>query len=135
LSFRGYTQHTLLTADIPPIPLLSVQLATPGLEPKRTIDAQAILDPGFDCTLVPLPLLMRVSARVTGHAIRVPGAGNNVIAIPHAVGLQFDQYRYAAVKVFGCPVDEIGELLIVGRDVMNRYPIEFDGESLAFTIF
>lgn len=57
------------------------------------------------------------------------------IAIPHAVGLEFDQYRYAAFEVYGCSMDEIGELLIVGRDLMNRYRVEFDGQSLAFTIF
>ncbi len=31
--------------------------------------------------------------------------------------------------------DEIGELLIARRDLMNRYRIEFDGQSLALTIF
>jgi hypothetical protein len=131
----GTHLYTLLTPDIPSIPLLSVQLAAPGLEPKRTIETQAILDTGSDCTLVPLPLLMQVGARVIGRSIRVPIAGNHAIAIPHLVGLQFDQYGFAGVEVFGCPVDEMGELLIIGRDVMNRYRIEFDGERLMFTIY
>jgi len=131
----GTHQYTFLTPDIPPIPLLSVQLATPGIEPRRTIAAQAILDTGSDCTLIPLPLLMQVNARIMGRSIRIPVAGEKAIAIPHLVGLQFDQYRFAGVEVFGCSIDDIGELLIIGRDLMNRYRIEFDGQSLAFTIF
>lgn len=131
----GIHQYTFLTSDIPPIPLLSVQLATPGIEPRKTIDTQAILDTGSDCTLVPLPLLMQVNARIIGRSIRVPVAGNNAIAIPHLVGLQFDQYGSVGIEVFGCPIDNIGELLIIGRDVLNRYRIEFDGQSLTFTIF
>lgn len=131
----GTHQYTVLSSDIPPIPLLSVQLKTPGLQPRRSIAAQAILDTGSDCTLVPLPLLMQVNARIIGRSIQVPIAGNNAIAIPHAVGLQFDQYSYAGLEVFGCSIDDIGELLIVGRDVMNLYRIEFDGQSLVFTVY
>ncbi|GAP95301.1 hypothetical protein [Leptolyngbya sp. NIES-2104] len=131
----GTHQYTFLDSNIPPIPLLSVHLATPGLEPRRTIETQAILDTGSDCTLIPLPLLMQVNARIIGRSMRIPVAGNNAIAIPHLVGLQFDQYNLAGIEVFSCPIDDIGELLIIGRDLMNRYRIEFDGQNLAFTIF
>ena len=31
--------------------------------------------------------------------------------------------------------NDIGDALIIGRDVMNRYRIEFDGTKLEFEIF
>lgn len=57
------------------------------------------------------------------------------LGIPYEVGLVFDSYEHSSFQVFGCSVEEIGELLIIGRDLMNHYRIEFNGQALTFTIF
>lgn len=61
--------------------------------------------------------------------------GVAAIAIPYVVGMVFDRYELKACKVFGCAEHELGETPLVGRDVMNRYRIEFNGPSLEFEIF
>ena len=127
--------YTAFSTEIPPIPLMPIQLRTPGLQPRITFDGQSILDTGSDCTLVPLPFLRQVNAQIAGRSIRIPVGGLQAIGIPYTVGIRFDHYVLDAVQVFGCPVEDIGELLIVGRDLMNFYRIEFDGQNSVFTIF
>jgi predicted nucleic acid-binding protein len=35
------------------------------------------------------------------------------------VGLVFDLYIYQVHQIYGCPIETIGELLIIGRDILN----------------
>ena len=57
------------------------------------------------------------------------------LGIPYEVGLVFDSYEYSSFQVFACSAEEMGELLIIGRDLMNHHRIEFNGRDLTFTIF
>jgi hypothetical protein len=57
------------------------------------------------------------------------------LGIPYEVGLVFDSYSYSNFRVFACSVEEMGELLIIGRDLLNLHRIEFNGQNLTFTIF
>jgi hypothetical protein len=61
--------------------------------------------------------------------------GQIVMAIPYAVRLRFDKYSISSCAVFGCAVEEIGEFSIIGRDLMNRYQILFNGLASEFTVF
>lgn len=126
--------YTFFSPNIPPIPLIAVQLTTPESS-AVLVNCQGILDTGSDVTLVPLPLLVRVNAEVAARAIRIPFSGTVTLGIPYDVGLIFDRYIYEKIRVFGCPVDDLGEYLIIGRDLMNQHNIEFDGPNLTFTIF
>ncbi len=99
------------------------------------LTCSAILDTGSDCTLIPIPLLQRVNARIVGKAIRVPVCGVAASAIPYVVGMFFDQHHISALKVFGCAETDIDGMPLIGRDVMNRYRIEFDGPKLEFEVF
>ena len=56
------------------------------------------------------------------------------LGIPYEVGLVFDKYNYNNFSVFGCPVTEMGELLIIGRDLINFHRLEFNGKNLTFTV-
>jgi len=130
----GTYNYTFLSPEIPAIPLISVQLTTPGQYRATQLECQAILDTGSDCTLVPIPLLVQVNAQIAGRSIRIPVGGSLTIGIPYYVGLIFDSYTHPVIRVFGCPVDDIGEILLIGRDLMNQYRIEFNGSNLTFTI-
>lgn len=114
---------------------MSLTLATPGLEPEFSFEFQAILDTGSDCTLVPFDFLAKVKAQVCDRAIRIPVGGTVALAVPYLVGLVFDRHIYPAHQVYGCSVDTIGDLLIVGRDILNLHRIDFDGPRQQFTVF
>lgn len=112
---------------------MPITIATPGLKPALSFEVQAILDTGSDCTLIPFDFLAKVKAQVSDRAIRIPVGGNVTLAVPYLVGLGFDGYTYPVHQVYGCPMENIGELLIVGWDILNLHRIEFDG--LLFTVF
>jgi hypothetical protein len=131
----GIYRYTILAPGIPPIPILPIQLSAPEAKQGLQLTTSAILDTGSDCTLLPIPLLQRVQAQITGNAIKIPVGGNVALAIPYVVGIGFDQRSLVSFPVFGCAVAELGEMPIIGRDLMNGYKIEFDGVQLEFTIF
>lgn len=127
--------YTFISNDIPPIPLIPIQLKEPDIFESKPAICEGILDTGSDCTLVPLPLLLQVKAKIGRNAVRIPVGGKIALGIPFEVGIIFDRYNYSRIQVFGCPVNEIGELLIIGRDLLNLHQIEFNGQNLTFTIF
>jgi hypothetical protein len=120
---------------IPAIPIMSLMIATPGLDPELSFEVQAILDTGSDCTLVPFDFLAKVKAQVSDRAVRIPVGGIVALAVPYLVGLVFDRHTYPVHQVYGCSVDTIGDLLIVGRDILNLHRADFDGPRQQFTIF
>ena len=124
-----------LGSEIPPIPILPIESWTPGLSGQLGIATQAILDTGSDCTLVPLDILMQVKARAIDRALRIPVCGELVLAVPYAVGLKFDRYEISSCVVLGCVGSAIEDTVILGRDVMRRYRIEFDGVRSVFEVF
>jgi hypothetical protein len=113
------------------MPILRIKLGAPSSANSLSHDIQGIPDTGSDCALMPIPDLLKVIDR----AIRIPVCGQIVMAIPYAVGLRFDKYSISSCAVFGCAVEEIGEFSIIGRDLMNRYQILFNGLASEFTVF
>ena len=130
----GIYRYTRLGSEIPSIPIVPLELLKPGRFEGESIVGQAILDTESDCTLVPIPWLIQVKVQIADCPIRIPVGGQVSLAIPYEVGLKFDRYRHFVFRVYGCSVDEIGEMALVGRDLMNLYRIEFDGERGVFTI-
>lgn len=128
-------RYTKLEQTLPPIPVLQIQLMQPGAARKAGLVCSAILDTSSDCTLVPIALLQRVNAQIVDCAVHIPVGGVVAVAVPYVVGMTFDQYHLPALKVFGCAESDIGDTLLIGRDVMNRYQIEFNGPRLEFEIF
>jgi hypothetical protein len=110
-------------------------LATPSLEPELSFEFQAILDTGSDCTLGPFDFLAKVKAQVCDRAIRISVGGKVALAVPYLVGLVFARHIYPIHQVYGCSVDTIVDLLIVGRDILNLHRIDFDGPRQQFTVF
>ncbi len=127
--------YTFVSAVIPPIPLISLALKTPQVNSDSFVKCQAILDTGSDCTLIPLPMVIKVKGKASKGTIRIPFSGQMVLGIPYEVGLIFDGYEYSSFQVFACSVEEMGELTIIGRDLMNHHRIEFNGQDLSFTVF
>lgn len=114
---------------------MPVTISTPGLNPMLNLETQGILDTGSDCTLIPFSFLAKVNAQVSDRAIQIPVGGKILLSVPYLVGLTFDRYTYSVHQVYGCPLESIGELLIIGRDILNLHRIEFDGTGQSFTVF
>ena len=130
----GAYRYISLGTDIPAIPIVPLELIQPGKFDNPAVVGQAILDTGSDCTLVPLPWLIQVNAQVADRALRIPVCGQLSLAIPHEVGIRFDKYRHFVFRVYGCSVDDIGEMALVCRDLLNLYRLEFDAPNGIFTI-
>ena len=120
----------------PPIPLIPVQLSVPNQSKStKIVNCEAILDTGADATLVPLTFLVKLNLKPAGFYEEIFFGDKKTIGIPYQVDFSFAQYNLSNFQVFGCPVDALGELIIVGRDLLNQYRIEFDGPNLKFTIY
>ncbi|PSB52514.1 hypothetical protein [Chamaesiphon polymorphus] len=117
----GTYRYISLGTDIPAIPIVPLELIQPGKFDSPSVVGQAIVDTGSDCTLVPLPWLIQVNAQIADRALRIPVCGQLSLAIPHEVGIRFDKYRHFVFRVYGCSVDDIGEMVIVVRDILNLY--------------
>ena len=126
--------YTFVSTAIPPIPLIPITLQTP-LSGSRSIKCQGILDTGSDCTIIPIPYVTQIEGKAKKGTTRIPFSGQITLGIPYEVGLIFDSYQYPSFSVFACSVEEIGELLIIGRDLMNHHRLEFNGRDLTFTVF
>ena len=127
-------RYTQIGSEIPAISIVPLELIQPGRFEQPSMVGQAILDTGSDCTLTPIPWLMQVNAQVAYRPIRIPVGGLVSLAIPYEVGLRFDQHCHLVFRVYGCSVDEIGDLAIVGRDLLNLYVVEFNGLEGTFSI-
>lgn len=114
---------------------MPVMISTPGLRAAISLELPAILDTGSDCTLIPFDFLTKVNAQVSDRAIQIPVGGKVALAVPYLVGLVFDRNTYPVHQVYGCSMESIGELLIIGRDILNLHRIEFDGPGHSFTVF
>ena len=122
-------------SSIPPAPLIKMAIATPGKQPKRTIECLGFLDTGADCTLVPFDILTVVQATVAGSRERITGTEKgSMMVIPYFVGVRLAQYSYPVVRVRGCPSQALGGMVLVGRDLLNRVCVEFNGPVLTFAI-
>ena len=130
---RTYSYQTNFP-NIPPIPILTLQLFLPGNSDSLRIPCPVILDTGADCSLLPLKLLMQAKAKPTQGVRRIPVCGIEALAVPVEIGLMFSEFILPNVRVYGCSDEDIGEIGILGRDILNRYSVEFDGRSQTFTI-
>lgn len=135
----GTYAYTLLETEadvkIPAARLMKVQLSTPGNQPDITVDCTAFLDTGADCTLVAFEILAQIQATRVGAKERIFGTGRgSTIVVPYLVGLRFDRYFSPVVRVRGCASEELGGIVLIGRDLLNQYCIEFKGPALTFTV-
>ncbi len=132
----GSYAYTSLGTEIPAAPLLQVQLATPGDNPPIALGCTAFLDSGADCTLVPFEFLIRVKATIAGARETVSGtAKGSTVVVPYFVGLKFDRFVLKVVRVRGCSSEDLGGVILIGRDLLNLFVLELNGPGLTYTIF
>ena len=96
----------------------------------------AILDTGSDLTLVSFSIISSLQAKLIKRKKSVPfkGLSREIEGIPYRVKVSFDHKEYFNVLVLAVADCELNGETIIGRNILNRYTINFDGRNQVFTI-
>jgi predicted aspartyl protease len=87
---------------------------------------EALLDTGADFTIVPLQYLEDIGAQITGFDIAKGVWGEEREVEIYGMSLSLSNKRFNAIEVIA---DEIGEEVILGRNILNWLRITFDGPA------
>jgi hypothetical protein len=130
----GVYADQAVNAEIPAIPILTVQVFQARNPRSLRLDCPSIIDTGSDCTLLPLSVFMNAKGQPIQGMRRIPVCGVEVVGILVMVGLVFGPYELSKIRVYGVSGEEIGDLGLIGRDILNRFKVEFDGPEMRFEI-
>ncbi|WP_309740546.1 hypothetical protein [Chamaesiphon sp. OTE_20_metabat_361] len=122
---------------ISPIPIVTTyfsNLSNPSI--ITTCDC-GILDTGSDLTIVSYTIISKLQATAIDRqqSISFRGLGRSSQGIAYRVGMSFDGAAFFRVKAIAVPDDVLNNEVIIGRNILNRYAIMFDGPNLVFNIF
>jgi hypothetical protein len=128
-----YTQ----IGDLSPIPIANLYINNLSSNANLFHVNNAILDTGSDITLFPFSLISKVEAKSIGHNSVQPfrGLGTEIKGVPYRIGIGFEEKLIIKVKVFACPDHQLENEIIIGRNFLNRYQIEFNGPARTFLIY
>lgn len=106
----------------PPAPVLDVEIASPG-DDDISLITEALLDTGADVTVVPAGIPAALALPKSRHITIVAADGQaQVAAMWHAT-------IRSPIGAFTIEVAEMGEVSILGRDVLNRATLRLDGPN------
>ena len=109
----------------PAAPVLEITLGAPGTPPTLG-PLEALVDTGADATLIPMKYLRQIGARKVDQATLRSQWGERRPVSLYAVAVEISQRRLAAMWVVG---DEIGNEVVLGRNVLNRLRLLLDGPA------
>jgi hypothetical protein len=105
----------------PPFPALLTYLRNGD---ERSGPFLALLDTGADVTFVPIDLLQEIEAlEALGAQVRSHFGELRPVQL-YIVGFQIENVTLGSTYVIG---DEVGDAIILGRDVLNKLPVFLDG--------
>lgn len=115
--------HTYDPKYTPPVPVLPVVLY--NSETGQSINCEtAYLDTGADGTVVPHKLLEEIGAEVVYRNNMRSQWGESRRVNMYSINIEVDGEYLSAIDVVG---DELGNELLLGRNVLNRLIILLDG--------
>ena len=122
--------------DISPIPIVSIYLQNPNNTLLSTTFDCAILDTGSDVTIISYEIVSKLQLRAIDSQKSVPfrGLGSEAQGVPFLIQLSFDDRNYIRSRVIAIPDALLNGEAIIGRNILNRYVISFNGPKLTFTI-
>ncbi len=109
----------------PAMPLCEVTLAVSATEERVTLSG--VVDTGADATLIPLKHLRALGARRVFEAGLRSQWGERRIVFLYLVDVSIGGVVLPGVYVVG---DEMGDEVVIGRDVLNRLRLTLDGPAL-----
>jgi predicted aspartyl protease len=119
------TEFPFDTAYTPALPVCSIKLTAPAT--GQSLELQAIIDTGADSTIIPVQSLNAIGARrVFETALRSQWGERRTVYL-YLVDVQIDTLTLPGTYVVG---DEIGNEVVLGRNVLNRVRLLLDGPGL-----
>lgn len=121
---------------ISPIPLVTTYFSNLSNPAIITTCNCGILDTGSDLTIVSYTVISKLQATAIDRqqSISFRGLGRSSDGIAYRVGMSFDGGNFFRAKVIAVPDDVLNDEIIIGRNILNRYAINFDGPNLVFSI-
>jgi hypothetical protein len=109
----------------PPFPVLEVTLSTPA-EGLTTDTLPALVDTGSDATFVPLGHLSQIGAVETTEMWALSHWGERRHVLLYLIDIQVGHLTLPGIEVVG---DDLGNEILLGRDVLNRLRLLLDGPA------
>jgi predicted aspartyl protease len=113
------------TAYDPPMPVCDVVLTAPAT--GRQVVLTAIVDTGADGTIIPVRYLHESGARRAFEARLRSQWGERRTVFLYLVDLQVGESTFPGIYVVG---DELGEEVVLGRNILNRLRLLLDGQAV-----
>ena len=125
-----------VTKNNSPIPAINFYFANPSNHILNYRDDCSILDTGSDVTIISYSIASKLSLKCIKRAepLSFRGFGRTNVGVPYRILGSFDGKNYFSTKVFAISDDILNGEVIIGRNILNRYIITFDGLKLIFTI-
>jgi hypothetical protein len=119
-----------------PIPAIRFYFRNPENKLLTVGDSCSILDTGSDVTIVPYSIASRLYLKSIDEEKPLDFRGFSRInkGLPYRIAGSFDGEHYFRTKVFAIPDDILNGEVIIGRNILNRYFITFNGPDLTFTV-
>ncbi|MGK7928315.1 MAG: peptidase A2A retrovirus catalytic [Spirulina sp.] len=118
-----------------PIPIIKLKLINPNNTQLSNL-GDGILDTGADCTLVPISLIAELNLKKLGRSDEfISSVGEReIITVPYRIAIAFPHKHPIKTKIYACPDPATKGFIIIGRNILNRYCITFNGRKRFFTI-
>ncbi|NJR31593.1 MAG: retroviral-like aspartic protease [Chamaesiphon sp. CSU_1_12] len=125
-----------ITKNNSPIPAINFYFANPDNPLLTCFDDCSILDTGSDVTIISYSIASKLLLKSIKRAepLSFRGFGRKNIGVPYRILGSFNNKNYFSTKVFAIEDDVLNGEVIIGRNILNRYIITFNGLKLFFTI-
>ena len=121
---------------VPPAPILRVSLFHPDQDRDRVYELDAFLDTGADTTLIPLEAVSILRLPLLDERVPVMGVGGAVTnGFLCRSRIQLGEMWFPSMKLVACEAMVVGgrDQMIIGRDILNRCCVTFDGKRQQFS--
>ncbi len=118
------------------IPIVRLYFSNPSNNLLIDINDSGIIDTGSDITVVSYTVVSKLQLRPLQMKkdFVFRGLGRVSVGIPYLIKTSFDNKNFIDAKVIAIPDDILNGEVLVGRNILNRYVITFDGPKLIFSI-